>query len=123
METETKTEWAIRTSNDDGSYTYHTMYQPGWGTRFQGIPKPYTLETANEVLKHSNQFARMMEPVIVSRETVTVASPWTKAEPVGIPSPEISHVKYIDIDWAEDQTMRSYTPIKCNCTTPWRHYP
>ena len=26
-----------------------------------------------------------------------------------------------DIDWAEDGTMRSWTPAPCTCTTPWKH--
>lgn len=32
-----------------------------------------------------------------------------------------AHVYAADIDWAEDGTMRSWTPTPCTCTRPWSH--
>ena len=79
MNTETRTEWAIRTSNDDGStYTYHTHYTPGWGTRFQDPPVPYTKATATYAIENTTQYMRQREPVIVSREVVVVSTPWMR---------------------------------------------
>lgn len=78
-----KTEWAIRTVDSEGRVALHLMYQPGWGTRFQDPPIPYTRETAERALNHTSQFGNRSyykEAAVVSRESVTVSTEWV-AEP------------------------------------------
>lgn len=115
--TTTRTEWAIRTTLSDGSVAYSLSHTPGWGTRFQDAPIPYTEETARYDIESTTQFKSDSKPTLVSREVVEVVTEWTE----GVTA--MDHERWVNIDWTDNGGIRGYDIEHCRCATPWRHRP
>ena len=122
MNTTTKTQWAVRTTDENGEYTYHASYVRGWGTRFQNPPVPYSEETAKADCK--NIFRSRNQPIVVHREVVVVEGEW---EADGIPTPPKPepepHERWSNVDWDDRGGVRGYESEPCTCATPWQHRP